>query len=1002
MVSKVWILGCATLLIVINVALWMPESHISRGHSEMETGTIRANLNRSKSGQASSSSSSTAGSAEAADADQTSALGKIIVGSLPLPIDDDPIKTLYVGGHEVKPLGTIPMDGRSGLNIDYLPPGVHQVRTVDRAYGVKKIPWVLQRATTALAEWFHCVRTLQYFRGLAHPDGTLISPCIGQMKNISSLPPPKLTPCDPDGPDKCAEEEVQIPDGECAYHYLGCVKDSLADQRWNEWFQSVFLPVFAAHSRQFLRPGEGVSDDEVKDKGYHIISTCHHVLLTTAPWCGLRTSDFNDWTMNIDTGFPPGRNQQLPMLTEQRRKLYVSMSQAAKEPVLPSSLIPLSPENASFALTVGAEVLKSAWKAPHVSRKLLLKNAKKLFTEASNVGKLNAADTEAIADLHWIPWPTADGSPSPVDYRTIPNETDHNELNETIFFPPVTPSPDAGDLLSATDFPQETLERSPKHGSVFFQRVRMRYPIIFAARREDAALQTGKRPTRDTLIDEHDKVRGFHVCIFGALRNLSSTVRQIRRRYLDTMRPERIHIITNDVGVRDYSADVSHITNVSERLAAARAKLFTNYMSITPFAATMLAVPTGLTKKNECLHCRGSFMKELARMSLLSDLQRNYPVEVVFVFRPDAFPLIPIHLIPFFPEDRALHVQGSLMGYHPHDRAQHKAAANTSASVSDAVPDADVVQYRLVASDYPFTIVRDRGFVPTHFGYINDINITKYTVVFHTRVSLGLDFGWTGDPVLFGHWNVVNHWLQHFSTTMGSATDMWEERQPGEKHQYRFYSRFVQPLFKAGVEAGALTHALDMRIFDFMFSLYRTNPSINFNLFALPINFAAYQEMTIIRAYPTKYQEGFCKHYRFVPTSVNLTQSYGKTSQLTWNGAIGKVMYTTLPMEACKRSPTPPGLPTCYPPFERVPLSSRNAFKAPCAPFCGHSNLLAIEGICIYTGKTGKHPRTFGKPNMATYSESPISRSHIEGEVQRFNVVFPQSVRRRNTSDLLP
>lgn len=996
MVSKVWVLSCAALLIVINIALWMPEStNLSQDHTEMVIGTIRVSVNRSR-------SSLTAGSSSSSGAE-----GDFLAGiQVPVPSvvnePEEQIDRLYVGGHEVKPLGTIPMDGRSGLNIDYIPPGVHQVRRVDRAYGVKKIPWVLQKATTALAEWFHCVRSNQYLRGLAHPDGTLISPCVGQMKNISTLAPPKLTLCDPDTNDRCAEEEVQVPQGECAYHYLGCVKDSVADQRWNIWFQKVFLPVFAEHSRRHLRPGEGVSDDDVRDKGYHITSTCHHVLLSTAPWCGLRTSEFNDWTMEIDTGIPPGRTHPRPILPEQRRKLYVTMSQAAKEAVMPSTLVPLSPENASFALTVGSEVLKSAWKAPHVSRKQLLKNAKRLFTEASTVGSLNKADAEAVADLKWIPWPTSDGTPSPVDHRSIPNETDHSELNETIFYPPVTPSPDAAQLLSAADFPSETLERSPKHGSVYFQRVRTRYPIIFAVRREEPTLQTGKRPTRDTLYDEHEKIRGFHVCIFGALRNLSSTVRQIRRRYLDTMRPERLHIITNDVGVKDYSADVGHIENASDRLAAARAKLFTSYMSITPFAATMLAVPTGLTKKNECLHCRGAFMKELARMSLLSDLQRGYPVEIVFVFRPDSFPLIPIHLIPFFPEDHQLHVQGSLLGYAPQDRAAFKAAEDSGRTSPTAAPDADVVQYRLVASDYPFTIVRDRGFVPTHFGYINDINITKYTVVFHTRVSLGLDFGWTGDPVLFGHWNVLNHWLQHFSTTMGSATDMWEERQPGEKHQYRFYSRFVQPLFKLGVESGALTHALDMRIFDFMFSLYRTNPSINYNLFALPMNFAAYQEMTIIRDYPTKYQEGYCKHYRFLATSVNLTQEYGRNAQLTWNGAIGKVMYSPLPMEACKRSPTPPGLPTCYPPFVRVPLSSRNAFKAPCAPFCGHTNLLAIEGICIYTGKTGKHPRTFGKPNLATYSESPSSRSHVEGEVQRFNVVFPQSVRRRNTTDLLP
>lgn len=992
MVSKISVIGIATVIVVVNVALWMPES--SKGHTEMEASTIRATLNRSKTAPSSSSSSS-GDSAE------------LSLPKLAIPLatveEEEPIPRIFVGGHEVKPLGSIPMDGRSGPNPDYTPPGVHQVRKVDRAYGVKKIPWVLQKATTALAEWYQCVRSLQYFRGLSHADGTLVSPCVGQMRNISMLPPPKLSLCDPDGNEPCATQEVKIPDGECAYHYLGCVKDSVADERWNEWFRQVFLPVFAVHSRRNLRPGEGVSDEDVTGKGYHIISTCHHVLLSTAPWCGLRTSEFNDWTLQIENGLPPGRNHPRPILSEPRRKTYVTMSQAAKEPVLPSTLQPLSPENASFALTIGAEVLKSAWQAPLVSRNQLLKNAKKIFTEASNVGKLNSVDVEAIADLMWMPWPTSDGSPSTVDHSTIPNETDHNEANETIFFPPATASPDAHQLLSPADFPEETLDRSPKHGSVFFQRVRARYPIIFAIRREDPSLQTGKRPTRDTMMNEHEKIRGFHVCIFGALRNLSSTVRQIRRRYLDTMRPERIHIITNDVGVKDYSADVAHLASASERLAAARAKLFSNYMGITPFAATMLAVPTGLTRKNECLHCRGAFMKELARMSLLSDLQRNYPVEVVFVFRPDSFPLIPIHLIPFFPEDRRLHVQGSLMGYATEDMPRSEAGEHASSTGSSStVPDADVIQYRLVAADYPFTIVRDRGFVPTHFGYINDINITKATVVFHTRVSLGLDFGWTGDPILFGHWNVVNHWLQHFSTTMGSATDLWEERQPGEKHQYRFYSRFVQPLFKLGVEAGALTHSLDMRIFDFMFSLYRINPSINFNLFALPTNFAAYQEMTIIRDYPTKYTEGSCKHYRFLATTVNLTQEYGKNAQLTWNGAIGKVIYTPLPMEACKRSPTPPGLPTCYPPFVRVPLSSRNAFKAPCAPFCGHTNLLAIEGICIFTGKTGKHPRTFGKPNLATYSESPSSRSHVEGEVQRFNVVFPQSVRRRNISDLLP
>lgn len=999
------IAGTAVLaLIVVHLGFYFEDSlSLLTGHKTLLEATIKQGVDSADVAEADFLASPTSPSSVSR---LEPLLGSPSSGSyagLPQTLDDEPPPVLFYGGVRVRPLHSMPVDGRTTQNPELQWPGFHQIRAVDsKAYGVVKVPWALEKATTALAEWYLCVRTVQHFDGLAHRDGTLVTPCIGQMKELALLPPPKLTPCDPFSAGGCADQRVHIPPGECAHSYLGCIRDSIADQRWNTWFQQVFLPAFAKYSRTRLRPGEGVADADILNKGYHVISTCHHVLLTYAPWCRLRTSQFNDWMLNLDTGLPPGRNST-PILPELKRKLYVTLSLDRKEPVLKESMIPLSPERRALSATLGSEVYNSAQTAPLVSRRAMLQQVAKYFRSVSTCGRLNEHDAQAIERLKWRAWPAAGGALPNFDPVNDlgPNSTGYvNEDNVTDAELAAAPT-----LFHASDFPNETLDESPEFGSVYLRRVRSRYPVILAVRRDDDRLRTAKRPTRNLMYDYNHRVIGFHVCIVGALRNFSSTVRMIRRRYLDTLRPQRIHVVTSDHGHKDYYKDLDESMTKAEKKAAARAALMNRYAALVPFAATLLVVPNGMTMKNECLNCRGAFMKELARMSLLSDLARSYVVELVFVFRPDLFPWMPLYLTPFFPESREMSVLGSHFGYMPRDRGSshtYTAPADGPSDDPSVVQDADVLQYRLNASDYHYTLGRDRGFMPTHFGYINDINITKFSIVFHTRVSLGLDNAWIGDAMLLGHWTVVNHWLMHFSTTLGSATDLWEDLQSGEKHQARFADRYIMPMFKLAVEAGVSTHHVHIRNFDFMFSLYRTSQAINNNLFALHVSYAAFQEMTIVRDYPTKYQESLCKHYRFSPINVNLTQEYGKNTMLAFHGSIGRIVYSPMPMEACRRAPTPPALPTCYPPFVRVPLSSRNAFKAPCAPFCGHINLLAVEGICLFTGKTGKHPRTFGKPNTATYSESPQTRSYAGGEVARFNVVFPQSVRRRKPSDLIP
>jgi hypothetical protein len=48
------------------------------------------------------------------------------------------------------------------------------------------------------------------------------------------------------GKDSVAEHAAVL-DGECAYHYRGCFRDSVADQRWDDWYKQRYIPPRTQH-----------------------------------------------------------------------------------------------------------------------------------------------------------------------------------------------------------------------------------------------------------------------------------------------------------------------------------------------------------------------------------------------------------------------------------------------------------------------------------------------------------------------------------------------------------------------------------------------------------------------------------------------------------------------------------------------------------------------------------------------------------------------------------
>lgn len=162
------------------------------------------------------------------------------------------------------------------------------------------------------------------------------------------------------------------------------------------------------------------------------------------------------------------------------------------------------------------------------------------------------------------------------------------------------------------------------------------------------------------------------MCLFGALRNLSATLPSIQTNFIATMRPERLHIVTNDNGYERFLPQEEKETQTSAPkgtrekirrapnvIAQAKADFFNHHFHLLLVqrkvkVARFMAVMDRLAEMlHGCRTCRGVFMKEMCRVSILSDVRAPpgatswRSVELVFITRPDAIPRMPVFLTPY-------------------------------------------------------------------------------------------------------------------------------------------------------------------------------------------------------------------------------------------------------------------------------------------------------------------------------------------------------------------
>ena len=136
--------------------------------------------------------------------------------------------------------------------------------------------------------------------------------------------------------------------------------------------------------------------------------------------------------------------------------------------------------------------------------------------------------------------------------------------------------------------------------------------------------------------------------------------------------------------------------------------------------------------------------------------------------------------------------------------------------------------------------------------------------------------------------------------------------------------------------------------------------------------------MTSFRGHPTKFWRAKCARYKpYV------------SGRLLHHGMAGELTFEELLMAMCQRHATPPGRPSCFAQAERA-----RRMTAMCFPFCGYINALSREGMCLYVGSTASLSRC-----LASYSETPMTRSYVGGEVYKFSLSYARKVVPRSERD---
>ena len=638
--------------------------------------------------------------------------------------------------------------------------------------------------------------------------------------------------------------------------------------------------------------------------------TCSNVLLENAPWCGMFSHELSSFAFD-PTALP------LPLARE-------------VEDIHPS----------------GGKMIRQVLQVEDnlPTRQELIERAGQYFRGVSKRSSLNDKDKAAIQGIRW----------------------------RSMTKPSSTTEPISLDALEMQD------DRAS--GEAYLWRTQQRYPILLALRKPDRKAASSENKFRGTF-DAQKRLHGLHACFFGEMRNLSSTLDSIHQDVIQQFRPMRVHFVTND--------NISQTNFIWEpttkpepltlsptqrmNLGEARKVILEGYMDLLlPVADTFLVtagalhrVPTG------CHHCRGALSKEMCRMSILSDLDRGYPVEYVLIFRPDSIVRLPFRLFVTV--------------------GQREYNLNSTQDITDAMDDTSnnahpPSRMRLFAPEYRYSIVTDGGVTPAAMSLVSDTSFDPMSaVIVHSRVSYLLDMSWIADPVLFGSWSILNHWLEMFSIHTSCPKHGWVDKYSGEWNQRTFYRSYLRPLFRLGYASKAEgILPIELRPFDFMISLFRPHPLKNKVIFSTNVKYAPYQEQTYFKKFALRWNFAECMYYTYSPRQTNVTVVYPR-EKLYFRGSVGKLRMTKVPMSMCANAAVPPSVQNCYVQYQRMFYYKKgNNINNPCKPYCNVFPIFMPEGLCLNIGTPSARNK-----NHATFSETPMWRNE-SGEVLKFNVVNPQ------------
>ncbi len=622
---------------------------------------------------------------------------------------------------------------------------------------------------------------------------------------------------------------------------------SFADPRWNDWFRNVFWP--AVFSTEALA---SVASNPSRP-GIHY--TCGNVLLENAPWCGMFSHEFSSFLYQPTEVAKP--------LLREYEDVHAAGGKMVRR-VIPSEVL-------------GGEL---------PTRPELVRRVKEYFSTTSRRGQLNERDKKAIEGIRWRAMGRRRGDDDPV-----PISLDAVEL--------------ANDRAA---------------GEVFLWRTRQKYPILLALRKSDRPADSQANRFKGTF-DAERRLHGLHACFFGEMRNLSETIGSLEHDVMRQFRPMRTHFVTNDnVSQTSFvwkptTEPVPLTMSPEERsnLGFLRKIILENYTAqIFHLADTFLVTAGALHRvPTNCHHCRGALTKEMCRMSILSDLDRGYPVEFVLIFRPDAIIRLPFRLFVTV--------------------GQREVNLNVTEEVQKVLEDPEnnaqpPSSMRLFAPEYRFSIVTDGGVTPAAMGLVSDVSFDPQTI----------------------------------------------DKYSGEWNQRTFFRDYLRPLFRLGFQGRApdVAGPIQLRPFDFMISLFRPHPLKNKVIFSTNVKYAPYQEQTYFKKFALRWQYAECMYYSYAARQTNVTVIFPK-ERFFFRGSVGKIKMTKVPMQMCSLAAVPPSIQNCFVQYQRMFYYKKgSAVNNPCKPYCNVFPIFMPEGLCLSIGTPSARNK-----NHATFSETPMWRN---------------------------